>query len=404
VKVHCPHDKLVSIKGLSPHPKNPNDHSQEQIARLAAILAYQGWRYPIKVSNLSGFVTSGHGRLLAAKFNGWEQVPVSYQDYENEEQEYADLVSDNAIAEWSVLDLKSINAEIEHMGPDFDIDWLGIKNFELDPADKYADQDEDHIPTPREAKVVPGELYLMGESRLLCGDATNPESWDRLMDGKKADMVFTDPPYNVAYTGKTKEGLQIQNDAMSEAEFKEFLDGTFVLMASNLKAGGAFYIAHADSAGHTFRQSVLDCGLLLKQCVIWVKQTFVMGRQDYHWQHEPILYGWAPGAAHTWMGDRRQSTVWNEDKPARNAEHPTMKPISLVERGILNSSSQNQLVVDPFGGSGSTLIASVKNGRRCNTMEIDPVYAGVILDRWAKYTGLDPVREDGTPWQKVKNG
>jgi len=230
----------------------------------------------------------------------------------------------------------------------------------------------------------------------VCGDATVLETYNKLMDGKKADMVFTDPPYNVAYEGKTKEGLTIKNDDMSDDQFYKFLYDFYSNVLMNMEPGAAIYVAHADSEGANFRKALKDSGLLLKQCIIWLKNTIVMGRQDYHWKHEPILYGWSPGGSHKWYSDRKQSTVFECKKPARNGEHPTMKPVELVEYFIGNSSKEGDRILDPFGGSGTTLIAAEKTGRIAYLCELDPKYCDVIVSRWEKYTGKSATRHGET--------
>jgi DNA modification methylase len=333
-------------------------------------------------------VTSGHGRIEAARLNGWNDVPVNFQDYESEEQEYADVQADNAIASWAELDLAGINSDLGELGPDFDLDLLGIRNFVLEPVEKLDPQcDEDEVPEIVPPRTKAGDLYILGRHKLLCGDSTMLSDVEKLMDGEKADIIWTDPPYNVSYTGKTKDALKIENDSMDDEQFYKFLYDVYSNMIMHTKPGCAIYVAHADSEGVNFRKAMKDAGWLLKQCLIWVKQTFVMGRQDYHWKHEPILYGWAPGAAHNWFSDRKQCTVVNFDKPNRNAEHPTMKPVELIEYFLGNSCPEAGLVLDLFGGSGSTLIAAEKTQRRANLMELDPRYCDVIVARWEKYTG-----------------
>lgn len=320
---------------------------------------------------------------------GMTHVPVNFQDYENEEQEYADSVADNAIALWSDLDLAGINIDLADLGPDFDIEFLGIKDFVLEPLEKLEPGcDEDEAPEPPVEPVTRrGDVYQLGKHKLICGDSTVLDDVQKLMGNDKADMVWTDPPYNVAYEGKTKDALKIQNDEMSAENFYQFLYDAYSNMLMFTKAGGAIYVAHADKEGMNFRKALIDSGWLLKQCLNWVKQALVMGRQDYHCKHEPILYGWAPGASHNWYSDRKQTTVLEFNRPARNAEHPTMKPIDLIEYCLNNSCSSGGLVLDLFGGSGSTLIACEKTGRRASLVELDPKYCDVIIARWEKYTG-----------------
>lgn len=386
IKIHCQYTKLVPLSELKQHPKNRNKHDKNQIDRLAKILQYQGIRYPIKVSNQTGFITSGHGRLMAAKKLGMKDFPVSFQDYDSEDQEYADVQSDNAIASWAELDLSSINLDIQELGPDFDIDLLGIKGFEIDVADKN-ENDPDALPEHVEPKTKPGDIYLLGDHKLLCGDATSISDIQKLMGEEQVDMVWTDPPYNLAYEGKTKEALTIQNDKMDNDLFFKFLYDAFTNMLMFTKAGCAIYVAHSDTEGHNFRKAMIDSGWLFKQCLMWVKQTLVMGRQDYHWKHEPILYGWAPGASHNWYTDRKQTTVLEFDKPSKSIEHPTMKPVELIEYCLNNSCPPKGTVLDIFGGSGSTLISCEKTGRKARLVELDPKYCDVIVARWEEYCG-----------------
>lgn len=386
--VHCAHDDLISISDLKTNPKNRNQHPKEQIERLAKILAYQGWRYPIKISNRSRMVVSGHGRIEAAVMNGWDKVPVSYQDYESEEQEFTDSISDNAIASWSELDLSGINMDVGDLGP-FDIDLLGIENFTVVPEDKLEPQcDEDEVgEPPKEPISKPGDVWLLGRHRLLVGDATIHDDFVKLMQGEQAHFIWTDPPYNVAYQGKTKDALEIENDSMNNEDFLQFLTDVYTNLFTSVAPGSSIYVAHADSEGANFRNAMKAGGFLFKQCLIWVKHSLVMGRQDYHWKHEPILYGWAAGGSHNWYSDRKQTTVLEFNRPNRNAEHPTMKPVELVEYCMNNSSKPGDIVIDPFLGSGTTLIACEKLNRTCRGIEIDPRYADVIVNRWEKYTG-----------------
>lgn len=369
------------------NPKNPNKHPDRQIELLAKIIDYQGQRSPIVVSKRSGFITKGHGRLMALKKLGWEKAAVDMQDYESEAQEYADVVADNKIAELAKHDDSMMIDEIKHLGIE-DFELLGLENFDLPVTiDESKEEGENDLPENVDTRCKPGDVWLLGEHRLLCGDSTNIQHVEKLMDGNKADLIVTDPPYNVAY--EDSKGQKIQNDSMDDSSFYDFLLSAFSSMAAVTKPGAGFYIFHADSEGLNFRAAVKAAGFDLKQCCIWVKDQFVMGRQDYHWQHEPILYGWLPGAAHHWHTDRKQTTTWNFERPKRGGEHPTMKPIKLLEYPIGNSSRPGQNVLDLFGGSGSTLITSEKLQRKCFMMELDPHYCDVILSRWEKYSGKE---------------
>jgi len=259
---------------------------------------------------------------------------------------------------------------------------------EIEEDDFDADSELEKIENP---VTVPGEIWQLGPHRLICGDSTEKETLQNLMGGKVASMVFTDPPYNVDYTGKTEESLKIQNDNMEDHVFYQFLYDMYAAMFDVVEEGGAIYVCHADSEGINFRKAMKDSGWLQKQCIIWVKNAIVMGRQDYHWQHEPILYGWKPGAKHRWEADRKQSTVWEIAKPLKNADHPTMKPISLPAKAIQNSIKENEIVLDVCGGSGSTLMAAEQTGRICYTVELDPKYCDVIKKRYQEHTGIEPI-------------
>jgi DNA modification methylase len=444
IPVHCAHDELADIATLVPNPRNPNTHPPKQIELLAKIIKNQGWRAPITVSTRSGFVVRGHGRLLAAQVLGVTQVPVDRQDYATEAEEWADLIADNRIAELAQIDeglLVSLLSEFN--AADFDVNLTGFSDKQIDNllADfNVAEVKEDNFDPAAAAAEInepvtkPGDIWQLGRHRLMCGDATVSADVEKLMDGSLADLVFTDPPYNVAYEGGTAEKLTIKNDNMSGERFNQFLHDSFSAMFSATKLGGAIYVCHADSEGANFRGAMQDTGWLLKQCLIWAKNQFVLGRQDYQWQHEPILYGWKPGAAHQFHGGRKQgtiieeaapliiredekgalltfmagiqtvavrvpsfellqsgddtvSTVWRFEKPLRNGEHPTMKPIGLCARAIQNSSKPGDVVLDLFGGSGSTLMAAEQTDRECRMMELDPVYSDVIIRRWEELIG-----------------
>jgi site-specific DNA-methyltransferase (adenine-specific) len=409
--VHCPHDRLVPVKELKAHPQNRNQHPKDQIERLAKILDYQGWRYPIKVSKQSGFITSGHGRLEAAKQLKLKEVPVSFQDYTDEAQEYADLQADNAIASWSELDLSAINTDIGDLGPDFDIDLLGIKDFVIEPADKLEPQcDEDEVPEALpEPKVVRGEVYILGNHRLMCGDSTAITDVERLMDGKKASVWASDPPYGISYVdgvanekGQAKGYKPIANDELQDEKLKEFIYQSITTSLPFMKKGFAFYMWHAMKMQAYFSQAAAAAaGILFHRQIIWVKPQFVFGRGQYHWRHELCLMGWLQGNEPPFYGERNQSTVWEIGRE-NDKIHPTQKPIAIWEPSILNHTKPGEIVYEPFAGSGSNLIACEKNSRACYAMELEPAYVGVILDRWQKFTGKKAHREDGKLWDEIK--
>lgn len=379
---------LVKLSDIKLNPKNRNKHPADQIDRLVLILKENGFRRPGTISTRTGFLVCGEGRYLAAKKLGLEAMPVMYQEYASEKDELADAVADNAIDKWASLDQSGIMQDVKALDGDFNLDRLGIKDFRIVDPQIEPQCDEDDCPQVRTETISKnGDVWLLGRHKLLCGDSTVADEVAKMMGEERADLVWTDPPYNVAYEGKTKEALTIQNDKQGDADFYQFLYDAFLTMFMFTRPGGGIYVAHADTEGANFRKAMVDAGWLFKQCLVWVKQTLVMGRQDYHWKHEPILYGWAPGAAHTWLGDRKQTTVLNFDKPSRNGEHPTMKPVELVEYCLNNSVIPGGLVLDLFGGSGTTLIACEKTGRNARIVELDPKYCDVIVARWEKYTG-----------------
>lgn len=413
--VHCAHDALVSTSELKAHPKNRNKHPKDQIDRLAKILKYQGWRYPIKVSKQSGLITSGHGRLEAAKHLGWDKVPVNYQDYENNEQEYADVQSDNAIASWAELDLSSINSDLEDLGPDFDIDLLGIKDFVIEPVTKYDEATEDEVPsTPKTPRTVPGDIYELGNHRLMCGDSTSIDAVEKLMDGHKADLVFTDPPYGVSYEKKTHQIAKqsksrvkstIANDDIPLDDLKDVIKQVFHNINLVLADKSAYYICSPQGGELGLMMMMMhEANIPCRHMIIWVKNApvFSMGRLDYDYRHEPILFGWSPNRTHhkLMQGDFKNS-VWEISREP-NKFHPTMKPIKIPENAIKNSCPPKGSVVDFFGGSGSTLIACEKTNRKCFMMELDPHYCDVIVSRFVKFTGQSQVKLNGQEivWQK----
>lgn len=399
MKIRCLYDELVPVGDLKPHPKNRNNHPDEQIKRLAQILEYQGFRYPIKVSKASGYITAGHGRLLAAKSLGVKAVPVNFQEYESEEQEYADIVADNSIASWSELDLAGINADLGDLGPDFDIDLLGIKNFTIDVADK-AGEDPGPGEPPPEPKTKPGDLYQLGNHRLLCGDSTLIDDVERLMAGKKADLWLTDPPYGVSYQeridsnpevfgNKNRQHSAIQNDSKPLDEMAVFWEDV---------AKNAFIVSHDDCSYYWFAcqggdqmmmmmMSIGNANWKVRHELIWLKDQMAFGRCDYHYKHEPILYGWKKTGSHNWYSDRKQVSVIEFPRPKSSELHPTMKPVELVEYLMGNNTKAGNVVLDTFGGSGTTLIAAERTGRSCRTMELDPRYCDVIVSRWEQMTG-----------------
>jgi site-specific DNA-methyltransferase (adenine-specific) len=299
------------------------------------------------------------------------------------------------LAEWDIDLLKLEFNDLQEL--DFDLSLTGFSDEELakmlaEPTEGLTD--EDAVPeVPAVPVTVEGDVWLLGRHRLMCGDSTSIDHLQRLCDGQLVDMWLTDPPYNVAYEGGTKEKLKIKNDSMADNQFRQFLRDAYVAADAVMKAGAVFYIWHADLEGYNFRGAAKDAGWTVRQCLIWKKSSLVMGRQDYHWIHEPCLYGWKDGAAHLWAADRKQTTILQFDKPSRNGEHPTMKPVELFEYQMLNNTKGSDLVLDSFAGSGTTAIACEKHGRNARLMELDPKYCDVIIKRWQDFTGQQATLE-----------
>lgn len=380
------------IHSLVPYEANARIHSEDQVRQIADSIARFGFNNPILIDS-QGVIIAGHGRLEAAKLLGMETVPVAVIGHLTDVERRAYIIADNKIALNSGWDIQSLANELIQIDTgELDLTITGFSNEELadilasikEPEEYGA---EDSVPAPaRIPKVSLGELYLLGENRLLCGDSTIIDSVARLMNNEKADCVFTDPPYNVDYEGS--DGQKIQNDKMDEEEFKNFCNLFYTTLFLSMKPGAGIYVFHADTMGDHFRSEFKKAGFHLASTLIWNKSSLIMGRSDYHWKHEPCLYGWKPGASHNWYSDRTQTTVYDHAKGSGqdNKMHPTCKPVSLVEYFLGNSSKKRDLILDLFGGSGSTLIAAQKNDRRCNMMELDPIYCGVILDRWQEFT------------------
>jgi len=376
---------MMNIDEIIPYENNPrkNDDAVEAVANS---IKNFGFKSPIVV-DANKVIVNGHTRLKASKLLGLTMVPVIIASDLTEEQCRALRLADNKTAEIASWDKKLLMQELESIdweGLQMDMTDFGFDNiFDSKPQEVTHDDFEEGQYIPATPYSMQGDVYLLGRHRIMCGDSTNPEMVKTLLNGNKADMIFTDPPYNVNYEGS--DGQSIQNDNMGNEEFYNFLLSVYKNMFDSIKDGGSIYVCHADSEGLNFRKAFIDAGFKLAQCLIWVKNSFTMGRQDYQWQHEPILYGWKPGAGHYFVDDRSLSTVWFYDKPKHNDLHPTMKPLELVGQGINNGSLLGQLVLDLFGGSGSTLIACEQAGRINYSMELDEKYADVIVKRFIKY-------------------
>lgn len=390
-------DKLIPLNELKTSKHQRNKHPKEQIERLAKIMQAHGVRHPIHISKLSGEICFGHGRLEAAKLNKYKEYPIVYQDFNNDQEEYACVQSDNAIAHWAELDLLLINSDIPKLDPDFDIDLLGIKNFEL-AADKYAGCDEDDVPEHVEPKTKPRDIYQLGEHRLMCGDSTKSEEVETLMDGNSAVIFITDPPYGVSYARKNEylntigpaNRIQtpIEGDSGTIEESGAIWFAAYKNAIANSDERASFYIFSPQGADLMMMMMMMmidKAGWTLKHMLVWVKNNHVLGRCDYHYKHEPIFYGW--NKRHDFYGGSSCFSVLELPKPLRNDLHPTMKPVELLEKLISNSSLKGATVLDLFGGSGSTLIAAEKTNRKCFMMELDPHYCDIIVARWEKYTG-----------------
>jgi DNA modification methylase len=446
-EVRCAYDELVPIERLIPNPRNPNIHPKRQIEVLAKVIDHQGWRAPVTVSTRSGFIVRGHCRYEAAKVLRCD-CPVDYQDYANEAEEWADLIADNRIAELSELDrdlLADLMKEIDALSFDLELTGFGVNeindllscNIQIEGL-----TDPDLVPErPKTPASRLGDLWILGEHRLLCGDAVSWEDTGRLISGEKVQMVFTDPPYNVDYEGTAGK---IKNDNLNDREFYSLLVRSFSNFFNSLIDGGAIYVCYSDSEAVNFRKALAVAGFKLSTCLVWKKNHFVLGRSDYQCQHEPILYGWKPTGPHRWFGGRKKSTIHeffpgsnltrmgddqyqvqlgdnafiitgreimveevlttiiSENKPLVSDLHPTMKPVSLINRFISNSSKPGETVSDFFGGSGSTLIGCVQTGRICKMMELDPVNVDVIVTRWQDFTGRDATLQgDGRTFLEV---
>lgn len=392
-----PQYKAAPVDSLINYARNSRTHSPEQVDKIAASIREFGFTNPVLTDGANGII-AGHGRVMAAKKLGMTEVPTIELSHLSEAQRRAYVIADNRLAldaGWDDEMLRVEFADLEGMG--FDLELTG---FTLDEIDALQIEevpegltDEDAVPdAPEDPVTVEGDVWLLGNHRLMCGDSTSIDAVERLMDGHKADMVFTDPPYNVAYQGKTKDAMTIQNDSMTTDKFKEMMTMVFSNLEITMAKGAPIYVTCPLEDG-VFLSSFLSSGIKLQSILIWVKNTMVMGRKDYHYKHEPILYGWKEGAAHFWQGGRDKTTLIHCNKPPRNGEHPTMKPVELIEILLGNSGRQDAIVADYFGGSGSTLIACEKTSRSARLMELDPKYCDVIIKRWQDFTGKEAVHE-----------
>jgi len=396
------------LENLIPYTRNPRTHSDAQDAQIAASIAAFGFNNPILVDTKAGII-AGHGRLLAARKLQLAEVPIIVLDHLTEAQKRAYILADNQLALNAGWDDTLLAAELTALqNEDFNLDLIGFEDQELarllaaqDAAEGLTD--EDAVPELPETPISTlGDLWILGDHRLLVGDATDTDAVERLMAGAPADLVFTDPPYNVDYEGYTEERLKIKGDRMSDADFKKFLEAAFRSYRTVVKPGASMYLCHSSSWQREFQDALEVAGFEVRCQIIWAKNTFAWGFGRYKFQHEPMFYCHVAGEKDSWYGDKTQSTLWHEKKPAANRIHPTAKPVELIERALLNSSKSGAVVADLFGGSGSTLIGCERRDRQARLMEIDPKYADCIVRRYQEYTGKQAVLDgEGHTFEEV---
>ena len=382
---------LADINDLIPYIRNARTHSESQIAQIAASIKEFGFLSPILIAE-DNTILAGHGRLAAARKLGLKQVPCVKESHLTETQRRAYIIADNKLSLNAGWDEDILAIELSELqGADFDLDLLGFDESELASIfedDKEVEDDdfdvEEELNKPCFSKA--GDIWTLGRHRLICGDSIKEETYKRLMDGKRANLVVTDPPYNVNYEGSAGK---IKNDNMNTDKFYNFLLDAFSNMEKVMADDASIYVFHADTEGLNFRKAFNDAGFYLSGCCIWKKPSLVLGRSPYQWQHEPCLYGWKRKGKHQWYSGRKETTIWEFEKPKKNADHPTMKPIALLAYPISNSSMSNTLILDPFGGSGSTLIACEQTDRSCYTIELDEKFCDVIVKRYIEQVGTD---------------
>jgi len=390
--------KKIKLSEIKPYENNTKLHPKEQIEQIKKSILEFGFNDPIAIDK-ENIIVEGHGRYLAVQELGYEEIDVIRLGHLSEAQRKAYSIAHNKLTMNSGFDLEKLEFELEALnfeGIDLELTGFDLEELETEFPNLFQDksmiENEENIPEIDE-KNPPfnkkGDLWILGEHRLLCGDSTLKEDVEKLMNGEKAKLVIIDPPYNVDYQGKTDEEMTILNDSMNNEDFYNFLFEIYSRLYEVAKDGAGIYVFHADSEGHNFRTAMRNAGWKNSQCCIWLKNSMVMGRQDYHWKHEPILVGWKPTGAHKWYSDRKQTTVWEYDKPLRNDIHPTMKPVPLIIYPIQNSSQRGDIVVDLFGGSGSTLVACEETGRKARLMELDEKYADCIVKRYYRLGKTD---------------
>lgn len=395
---------LADVNDLIPYIRNARTHSESQIAQIAASIKEFGFLYPILIAE-DNTILAGHGRLAAARKLGLTKVPCVKESHLTETQRRAYIIADNKLSLNAGWDEDILAIELSELqGADFDLDLLGFDESELASIfedDKEVEDDdfdvEEELNKPCFSKA--GDIWTLGRHRLICGDSTKEETYKSLMEDKKANLVVTDPLYNVNYEGSAGK---IKNDNMNTDKFYNFLLDAFSNMEKVMADDASIYVFHADTEGLNFRKAFNDAGFYLSGCCIWKKPSLVLGRSPYQWQHEPCLYGWKRKGKHQWYSGRKETTIWEFEKPKKNADHPTMKPIALLAYPISNSSMSNTLILDPFGGSGSTLIACEQTDRSCYTIELDEKFCDVIVKRYIEQVGTDKdvsVLRDGKEYQ-----
>lgn len=402
------HIEIWAIEKLIPFARNPRTHSDAQVAQIAASILAFGFNNPILVDTKAGII-AGHGRLLAARKLQLREVPVIVLDHLTETQKRAYILADNQLALNAGWDEELLRIELTALQEeDFDLNLVGFEDEELarllaaqDAADGLTD--EDAVPElPQTPVSVTGDLWILGNHKLLVGDSTNHAHVAKLMAGETGDLIFTDPPYNVDYEGYTEERLKIKGDRMSNADFKQFLEAAFRSCRAVVKPGASLYVCHSSSWQREFHNALETAGFEMRCQIIWAKNTFAWGFGRYKFQHEPIFYTHVAGEKDPWYGDKSQSTLWQEKKPAANRIHPTAKPVELIERALVNSSKAGDTVADLFGGSGSTLIACERRNRKARLMEIDPRYADCIVKRFQEYSGKPATLDgDGRTFEEI---
>ncbi len=381
---------LADIDTLIPYARNSRTHTDEQVAQVAASIKEFGFLNPVIIAE-DNTILAGHARVLAARKLGLDKVPCIKAENLTEAQKRAYIIADNKLSLNAGWDEELLAVEISDLQAEsFDLSLLGFDEKELDkllsPSGEDITDDDFDIDAELEKPAVTkeGDLWTIGRHRLLCGDSTLPQSFEKLMDGRKANLVVTDPPYNVNYEGNAGK---IKNDNMGNEAFHTFLLAAFNRLHENMADDASIYVFHSDTEGLNFRSAFDEAGFYLSGCCIWKKPSLVLGRSPYQWQHEPCLFGWTKNGKHQWYADRKQTTIWEFEKPKKNDLHPTMKPVPLIAYCIMNSSMSNTLVVDPFLGSGTTLIACEQTDRYCFGLELDPKYCDVIVNRYIELVG-----------------